>query len=175
MSGSYSSLARFDNSTAYIFAWVSRGASELSANDWMGDGYTHALNRTNGRSVAVTTLSLTNKLSSQHKHLLHSAPTATHELPGSRPKSGLTGRMHTLLCLTTTIRWCRGRRLRSQNVSLLLWVVAAFSRELITSLLIRRARVSESPSSRWILMLLAIWSEWAMGGCAGLMLRWGGV
>jgi hypothetical protein len=56
MSGSYSSLARFDNSTAYIFAWVSRGASELSANDWMGDGYTHALNRTNGRSVAVTTL-----------------------------------------------------------------------------------------------------------------------
>jgi len=57
MSGSYSSLARFENSTAYIFAWVSRGASELSANDWMGDGYTHALNRTNGRRVAVATLS----------------------------------------------------------------------------------------------------------------------
>jgi len=57
MSGSYSSLARFDNSTTYIFAWVSRGASELSANDWMGDGYTHARNRTNGRRVAIATLS----------------------------------------------------------------------------------------------------------------------
>lgn len=57
MSGSYSSLARFDNSSAYIFAWVSRGASSLSENDWMGAGYTHALNRTNGRRVAVATLS----------------------------------------------------------------------------------------------------------------------
>lgn len=57
MSGSYSSLARFDNSTGYIFAWVSRGASELSANDWMGEGYTHSLNRTNGRRVAIATFS----------------------------------------------------------------------------------------------------------------------
>ena len=57
MSGSYSSLARFDNSSSYIFAWVSRGASELSENDWMGDGYTHALNRTNGRRVAIATFS----------------------------------------------------------------------------------------------------------------------
>ena len=57
MSGSYSSLARFDNSSAYIFAWVSRGASDLSENDWMGAGYTHAQNRTNGRRVAVATLS----------------------------------------------------------------------------------------------------------------------
>lgn len=57
MSGSYSSLARFDNSSSYIFAWVSRGAVELSENDWMGDGYTHSLNRTNGRRVAIATLS----------------------------------------------------------------------------------------------------------------------
>jgi hypothetical protein len=57
MSGSYSSLARFDNSTAYIFAWVSRGALELSENDWMGEGYTHTLNRTNGRRVAIATFS----------------------------------------------------------------------------------------------------------------------
>lgn len=57
MSGSYSNLARFDNSTGYIFAWVSRGASELSANDWMGEGYTHSLNRTNGRRVAIATFS----------------------------------------------------------------------------------------------------------------------
>lgn len=57
MSGSYSSLARFDNSTAYIFAWVSRGALELSENDWMGEGYTHTLNRTNGRRVAIAMFS----------------------------------------------------------------------------------------------------------------------
>lgn len=57
MSGSYSSLARFDNSSSYIFAWVSRGAAELSENDWMGDGYTHTLNRTNGRRVAIAMFS----------------------------------------------------------------------------------------------------------------------
>ena len=57
MSGSYSSLARFDNSSSYIFAWVSRGASSLSENDWMGAGYTHTQNRTNGRRVAIASLS----------------------------------------------------------------------------------------------------------------------
>lgn len=57
MSGSYSSLARFSNSSSYIFAWASRGALELSLNDWMGEGYTHTLNRTNGRRVAMAVLS----------------------------------------------------------------------------------------------------------------------
>ena len=53
MSGSYSALARFVNSTSYIFAWVSRGATGLTLNDWMGDGYTHSLNRTSGRRTAI--------------------------------------------------------------------------------------------------------------------------
>ncbi|CAK1365850.1 hypothetical protein CB0940_09686 [Cercospora beticola] len=57
MSGSYSSLARFINSTSYAFTWVSRGAVELVANEWMGDGYTSAKNRTNGRRVAISVLS----------------------------------------------------------------------------------------------------------------------
>src|ERR1700760_3676833 len=53
MSGSYSALARFGNSTSYIFAWVSRGAIDLTENTWMGPGYTHSLNRTNGRRTAI--------------------------------------------------------------------------------------------------------------------------
>lgn len=57
MSGSYSNLARFQDSEAYIFAWVSRGAKDVTLNDWMGDGYTHVNNRTNGRNVAVATFS----------------------------------------------------------------------------------------------------------------------
>ena len=57
MSGSYSNLARFPGSDSYIFAWVSRGALELSENDWMGEGYTHTLNRTNGRRVAISMFS----------------------------------------------------------------------------------------------------------------------
>lgn len=57
MSGSYSSLAKFVNSTSYIFAWVSRGAVDLTANTWMGDGYTAASNRTNGRRVAIAMFS----------------------------------------------------------------------------------------------------------------------
>jgi hypothetical protein len=57
MSGSYSNLARFSDSDSYIFAWVSRGALELSGNDWMGEGYTHTLNRTNGRRVAISLFS----------------------------------------------------------------------------------------------------------------------
>lgn len=57
MSGSYSNLARFQDSEAYIFAWVSRGAKDVTINDWMGDGYTHVTNRTNGRNVAIATFS----------------------------------------------------------------------------------------------------------------------
>ena len=57
MGGSYSALARFVNSTSYIFAWVSRGAVDLTTNDWMGEGYTHSLNRTNGRRTAIAILS----------------------------------------------------------------------------------------------------------------------
>ena len=57
MSGSYSNLARFQDSEAYIFAWVSRGAKDVTVNDWMGDGYTQVTNRTNGRNVAVATFS----------------------------------------------------------------------------------------------------------------------
>lgn len=55
MSGSYSNLARFQDADGYIFAWVSRGAVELSENTWMGTGYTAAANRTNGRNVAIAT------------------------------------------------------------------------------------------------------------------------
>lgn len=57
MSGSYSSLAKFQNSTEYIFAWVSRGAVDLSLNDWMSDGYTHSQPRTEGRRAAMAILS----------------------------------------------------------------------------------------------------------------------
>ncbi|KAK5690981.1 hypothetical protein LTR17_025793 [Elasticomyces elasticus] len=57
MSGSYSSLARFINSTSYIFTWVSRGAIDLTENAWMGEGYTNAANRTNGRRVAMAMFS----------------------------------------------------------------------------------------------------------------------
>ncbi|KZN89575.1 hypothetical protein EN45_081870 [Penicillium chrysogenum] len=54
MSGSYSALARFADTTKYIFAWVSRGAIDVRENTWMGDGYTHVQNRTNGRNVAIS-------------------------------------------------------------------------------------------------------------------------
>ncbi|KAF9776693.1 hypothetical protein IL306_005086 [Fusarium sp. DS 682] len=57
MSGSYSSLARFIGADSYIFSWVSRGAIDLTLNDWMGEGYTHAANRTNNRNVAIALLS----------------------------------------------------------------------------------------------------------------------
>ncbi|KAH7180575.1 hypothetical protein DER46DRAFT_6209 [Fusarium sp. MPI-SDFR-AT-0072] len=57
MSGSYSSLARFIGADSYIFSWVSRGAIDLTLNDWMGEGYTHAENRTNNRNVAIALFS----------------------------------------------------------------------------------------------------------------------
>ncbi|KAI1082107.1 hypothetical protein F5B20DRAFT_47369 [Whalleya microplaca] len=67
MSGSYSALARLGGanasaSDAYVFAWVSRGATELSENEWLGAGFTHALNRTNGRNVAIARFSDKNTL-----------------------------------------------------------------------------------------------------------------
>ncbi|KZM23639.1 uncharacterized protein EKO05_0007444 [Ascochyta rabiei] len=57
MSGSYSGLARFQGSDSYIFSWVSRGAKDLTTNDWMGAGYTHSVNRTVNRNVAIATMS----------------------------------------------------------------------------------------------------------------------
>jgi hypothetical protein len=57
MSGSYSSLARFAETTKYIFAWVSRGAMDVTENEWMGTGYTNVQNRTNGRNVAISLFS----------------------------------------------------------------------------------------------------------------------
>lgn len=57
MSGSYSSLARFQNADTYILTWVSRGAIDLYENSWMGSGYVSSYNRTNGRNVAIATFS----------------------------------------------------------------------------------------------------------------------
>ncbi|KAJ2905027.1 hypothetical protein MKZ38_006683 [Zalerion maritima] len=58
MGGSYSALARFgDSGDEYIFAWVSRGAIDLTENEWMGDGYTNVQNRTSPRNVAKVTFS----------------------------------------------------------------------------------------------------------------------
>ncbi|PYH81765.1 hypothetical protein BO82DRAFT_309894 [Aspergillus uvarum CBS 121591] len=57
MSGSYSGLARFADSSRYIFTWVSRGAIDVTENSWMGDGYTHVNNRTNPRNVALALFS----------------------------------------------------------------------------------------------------------------------
>ena len=57
MSGSYSGLARFIDSSAYIFTWVSRGAKDLTVNDWLGAPFTHSLPRTTNRNVAVAQFS----------------------------------------------------------------------------------------------------------------------
>lgn len=62
MSGSYSGLVRLVDSDAYVSAWVSRGAIDLVANEWMGDGYTSCSNRTNGRNVAIAQFSDKNTL-----------------------------------------------------------------------------------------------------------------
>lgn len=60
--GSYSSMARFQSSNAYIFSWVSRGAIDLTLNDWMGAGYTKSVNRTSNRNVAIALFSDKNTL-----------------------------------------------------------------------------------------------------------------
>lgn len=58
MSGSYSSLARYEGADGYIFAWVSRGAKNLAANSWLQEtGFTTATNRTNTRNVAIARFS----------------------------------------------------------------------------------------------------------------------
>lgn len=57
MSGSYSALTRFADTSKYTFSWVSRGATGLSEDTWTGDGYTQALNRTNNRNVAAALFS----------------------------------------------------------------------------------------------------------------------
>lgn len=57
MGGSYSSLARFIGEDSYIFSWVSRGAVDLTLNDWMGEGYTNSQPRTDNRNVAIAVLS----------------------------------------------------------------------------------------------------------------------
>ncbi|WYZ45015.1 hypothetical protein EsH8_VIII_000331 [Colletotrichum jinshuiense] len=62
MSGSYSVLARFIGQDSYIFSWVSRGAKDLTLNEWMGTGYTNSVNRTNNRNVAVALFSDKNTL-----------------------------------------------------------------------------------------------------------------
>ncbi|KAL0944693.1 uncharacterized protein CTRU02_202580 [Colletotrichum truncatum] len=62
MSGSYSVLARFIGADSYIFSWVSRGAKDLTLNDWMGQGYTKSVNRTNNRNVAIALFSDKNTL-----------------------------------------------------------------------------------------------------------------
>ncbi|KAI8228280.1 hypothetical protein K4K54_002348 [Colletotrichum sp. SAR 10_86] len=62
MSGSYSVLARFIGADSYIFSWVSRGAKDLTANEWMGSGYTTSKNRTNNRNVAIALFSDKNTL-----------------------------------------------------------------------------------------------------------------
>ncbi|SJL13832.1 related to Similarity to glucan 1,4-alpha-glucosidase Sta1p and YAR066w [Armillaria ostoyae] len=53
MSGSYSNLARFSTSDSYIFAWQSRGATDLTLNEWMGDGYTACSPRWLNHNVAI--------------------------------------------------------------------------------------------------------------------------
>ncbi|KAH7125640.1 hypothetical protein B0J11DRAFT_434652, partial [Dendryphion nanum] len=62
MGGSYSGLARFQGSGSYIFAWVSRGAKDLTTNDWLGAPFTHSVNRTNNRRVAIAQFSDKNTL-----------------------------------------------------------------------------------------------------------------
>lgn len=74
MSGSYSSLARFVDSDEYIFTWVSKGAKDLTTNDWLGAPYTHSVNRTANRNVAIARFTDKNTLV---------GPEATTELGGS--------------------------------------------------------------------------------------------
>ena len=57
MGGSYSSLARFIGEDSYIFSWVSRGAVDLTLNEWMGEGYTNSQPRTENRNVAIAIMS----------------------------------------------------------------------------------------------------------------------
>lgn len=57
MSGSYSNLALFPNTTNYVFAWQSRGALDLTLNAWMGSPYTQCSPRWLNHNVAIATMS----------------------------------------------------------------------------------------------------------------------
>ncbi|CAI4215641.1 unnamed protein product [Parascedosporium putredinis] len=65
MGGSYSALARFIGQDSYIFSWVSRGAKDLTLNEWMGKGYTKSQKRTNNRNVAIALFSDKNTIVGQ--------------------------------------------------------------------------------------------------------------
>ncbi|KAI1487890.1 hypothetical protein F5X96DRAFT_647874 [Biscogniauxia mediterranea] len=65
MSGSYSGLARLIGQDSYVFTWVSRGAVDLTANEWLGGGNTQASNRTNNRNVAIAQLTNKNTLNGE--------------------------------------------------------------------------------------------------------------
>ncbi|KAJ8070343.1 hypothetical protein OCU04_000723 [Sclerotinia nivalis] len=56
MSGSYSNLASIPGSDGYIFAWQSRGALDLTLNDWMGTGYTQCSPRWLNHNVALSVM-----------------------------------------------------------------------------------------------------------------------
>ncbi|EMR86129.1 hypothetical protein BcDW1_5349 [Botrytis cinerea BcDW1] len=56
MSGSYSNLASIPGSDGYIFAWQSRGALDLTLNDWMGTGYTQCSPRWLNHNVAISVM-----------------------------------------------------------------------------------------------------------------------
>ncbi|KAE9371456.1 hypothetical protein N431DRAFT_467639 [Stipitochalara longipes BDJ] len=62
MSGSYSNLALFPDTTNYIFAWQSRGALDLTENAWLGTPYTQCSPRWLNHNVAVATMSDKNTL-----------------------------------------------------------------------------------------------------------------
>ncbi|KAL4947016.1 hypothetical protein BDW69DRAFT_204853 [Aspergillus filifer] len=65
MGGSYSALVKLGSSSKYLFAWPSRGAIDVTTNDWMGDGYTHVLPRNLNRNVAIALFSDKNTLVGQ--------------------------------------------------------------------------------------------------------------
>lgn len=62
MGGSYSQLAKLGSSEQYLFAWPSRGAVDVTLNEWMGQGYTHVLPRQLNRNVAIAVFSDKNTL-----------------------------------------------------------------------------------------------------------------
>jgi hypothetical protein len=62
MSGSYSNLALFPDTTKYIFAWQSRGALDLAENAWLGTPYTQCSPRWLNHNVAIATMSDKNTL-----------------------------------------------------------------------------------------------------------------
>ncbi|KAL4926749.1 uncharacterized protein BDV17DRAFT_150696 [Aspergillus undulatus] len=62
MGGSYSALVKLGSSSKYLFAWPSRGAVDVTTNDWMGEGYTHVLPRNLNRNVAIALFSDKNTL-----------------------------------------------------------------------------------------------------------------